>query len=196
MSLNQEKVVSSSFLTSFYLFKFCEKIGLVNSALVKVNLSLNYCLKEPCNIGVLTKDLLLSEQIDFLIQLNWNGRYFRIRKRILVTHIYPIQTFLPIKGQNHGYSYLNSIPTKVAMFVLFLCALCTVTFTQVAFQESVPCLKLVRIMLQTLNLVHKYTHICSFSKYTFQYQDPLNFADVSIFWQKQYFTQSNIVRAM
>ena len=30
-----------------------------------------------------------------------------------------------------------------------------------------PCLKLVRIMLETSNLVRKYTPICSFRKYTF-----------------------------
>ena len=48
-----------------------------------------------------------------------------------------------------------------------------------------------------------YTNICSFRKYTFQYQGPLNFVDVRIFWQKisifgnnSTFTQSNIVRAL
>ena len=46
------------------------------------------------------------------------------------------------------------------------------------------CLKLVRIMLETSNLVRKYTSICSFRKYTFQCLGPLNFADVSIFLQK------------
>ena len=30
-----------------------------------------------------------------------------------------------------------------------------------------PCLKLVRIMLETCSLVRKYTHICSFRQYTF-----------------------------
>ena len=30
-----------------------------------------------------------------------------------------------------------------------------------------PCLKLVRIMLETLNLTRKYTHICSSREYTF-----------------------------
>ena len=56
-----------------------------------------------------------------------------------------------------------------------------------------PCVKLVRIMLESSNLVRKYKHICSFRKYTFQYQGLLNFTDVSIFlqiisifWQKQY----------
>ena len=39
-------------------------------------------------------------------------------------------------------------------------------------------------MLRTLNLICKYKHICGFIKYTFQYQDHLNFADVSIFLQK------------
>ena len=47
-----------------------------------------------------------------------------------------------------------------------------------------PCLKLVRIMLETSNLARKYTPICSFRKYTFQCLGPLNFADVSIFLQK------------
>ena len=45
-------------------------------------------------------------------------------------------------------------------------------------------LKLVTIMLNIWNLVRKYTHICSFRNYTFYYQDPLNFADVSTFLQK------------
>ena len=56
-----------------------------------------------------------------------------------------------------------------------------------------PFLKLVTIMLEAWNLVRKYTHMFSFRKYTFWYQDPLNFADVSIhfskisiFWQKYY----------
>ena len=44
-----------------------------------------------------------------------------------------------------------------------------------------PYLKLVRIMLETSNLACKYTDICSFRKYTFYYQDLLNFANVSIF---------------
>ena len=39
-------------------------------------------------------------------------------------------------------------------------------------------------MLQTSNLVRKYKHICGFKEYTFQYEDPLNFADVSISLQK------------
>ena len=47
-----------------------------------------------------------------------------------------------------------------------------------------PCLKLVRVMLETSNLARKYTPICSFRKYTFQYLGPLNFADFSIFLQK------------
>ena len=58
-------------------------------------------------------------------------------------------------------------------------------------------------MLETWNLVRKYTHIFSFSKYTFQYLDPLNSADVSIFCKKSAFfgnnstfTQSNSVRAV
>ena len=36
-------------------------------------------------------------------------------------------------------------------------------------------------------LVRKYTHICSFRKYIFWYQGPLNFAVVSIFFKKPAF---------
>ena len=39
----------------------------------------------------------------------------------------------------------------------------------------------------------KYTHICSFRKYTFQYRGSLNFADVSIFLQKISFFWPQIV---
>ena len=55
-----------------------------------------------------------------------------------------------------------------------------------------PCSKLVRIMLENRNLVHKYKHICSLRKYTFQYHDPLNFADFGIFLSKnQHFFGKN-----
>ena len=50
--------------------------------------------------------------------------------------------------------------------------------------KTTPCLKPVRIMLQTSNLARMCTPIYSFGKYTFQCLDPLNFADVSIFLQK------------
>ena len=46
------------------------------------------------------------------------------------------------------------------------------------------CLKLVRITLETSNLVRKYTPLCSFRKYTFYCLGLLNFADVSISLQK------------
>ena len=39
-------------------------------------------------------------------------------------------------------------------------------------------------MLDALNLAHKYAAICSFRKFSFQCLGPLNFADVSIFQQK------------
>ena len=57
--------------------------------------------------------------------------------------------------------------------------------------EGRPCLKLVRIMLETWNLVGKYTHIFSFRKYTFWYQDLLSFVDVSISLQKIAFFVKN-----
>ena len=53
-----------------------------------------------------------------------------------------------------------------------------------------------------LNLVRKYTPIFSSRKYTFQYQGPLNFSDVSIFSKKSAFSKyssfilSNSVRFM
>ena len=55
-------------------------------------------------------------------------------------------------------------------------------------------------MLETPNLVRKYTHISSFRKYTFQYRGPFNFPNVCIFFKKSLFgknstlTQSNSVR--
>ena len=58
------------------------------------------------------------------------------------------------------------------------------------------CLKLVRIMLETWNLVHKYKQIRSFRKYTFQHQGSLNFADVRIFGKNSTFTQSNSMGAV
>ena len=36
-------------------------------------------------------------------------------------------------------------------------------------------------MLENWNLVRKYTHICSFRKFTFNYQAPLNFAFLASF---------------
>ena len=62
-------------------------------------------------------------------------------------------------------------------------------FFRGSFWGVTPCLKLLRIMLETSNFARKY----SFRKYTFQYQGPLNFADVSIFYKKMaYITQSNV----
>ena len=40
-------------------------------------------------------------------------------------------------------------------------------------KNNPPFLKLVRIMLETSNLAHKYTHTFRFRKYTFQYQGPV-----------------------
>ena len=54
-------------------------------------------------------------------------------------------------------------------------------------------LKLVRIMLENSNLVRKYTHLCSFIKYTFPYKRHLNFADVSIFFAKHHRFLAKIV---
>ena len=50
--------------------------------------------------------------------------------------------------------------------------------------KTTPCLKLVRITLQTSNLARKYRPICNFRKHSFQCLGPLNFADISIFLQK------------
>ena len=51
-------------------------------------------------------------------------------------------------------------------------------------RKITPCLKLVRIMLETWNLIRKFTRTCTFRNYTFQYQGPLNFSDISIFFAK------------
>ena len=67
-----------------------------------------------------------------------------------------------------------------------------------------PCIKLVRIILETWDLVRKYTLICSFRKHIFQYQGFLTFADVTMFLAKisifskknSTFTQGNSVRAV
>ena len=63
---------------------------------------------------------------------------------------------------------------------LFKSCCCHLNFRYV----KLPRLKLVRIMLETSNLVRKYTHIFSLKKYIFQGQGPLNFVDVSIFSQR------------
>ena len=55
--------------------------------------------------------LLSFQETNFLIQLNWNGRYFRISKRILLTHIYPIQTF---------FCQLWSVPPTIHVLIQFL----------------------------------------------------------------------------
>ena len=67
-----------------------------------------------------------------------------------------------------------------------------------------PCLKVVRIMLETSDLARKYTYWCSFRKYTLQYHSPLSFAHVSIIFAKipsffdknSTFAQSNSVRGV
>ena len=56
-----------------------------------------------------------------------------------------------------------------------------------------PCLKLVRIMLETWNLVRKYIHICSFRKYT---KALLSLLMSAFFGKNSIFTQSNSVRAV
>ena len=54
-----------------------------------------------------------------------------------------------------------------------------------------PCLKLVRIMLETSNMARKYTHLCSFRKYTFSTKPILSLLmpaffckNITVFWQK------------
>ena len=46
-------------------------------------------------------------------------------------------------------------------------------------------------MLETSQVERKYTQICSFKKYTFKNQDPLNFSDDSIFCKKSAFLAKN-----
>ena len=56
---------------------------------------------------------------------------------------------------------------------------------------ELPRVKLVRIMLKTSNLAHKYTHTCKFRKFTFKCPDPQKSA---FFGKNNTFTQSNIVK--
>ena len=56
---------------------------------------------------------------------------------------------------------------------------------EVEWGETTPVFKLFRIMLETSILPRKYTPVCSFRKYTFQYPDSLNFAGVSIILNKK-----------
>ena len=56
---------------------------------------------------------------------------------------------------------------------------------------------MVRIMLETWELVQKYSHICKFRKYTLKYEGPLNVANASLFSGKiRSFTQSSSMRAV
>ena len=57
---------------------------------------------------------------------------------------------------------------------------------EVGVGKITPCLKLVRVILETWNLVCKYTHMCSFRKYTIRKQGPPNFTNDSKFFQKIY----------
>ena len=52
------------------------------------------------------------------------------------------------------------------------------------WDKITPCLKLVKIVLETWTLVCKYKLICSFRKYTLQLKDPVDFTDVSIAFVK------------
>ena len=77
-------------------------------------------------------------------------------------------------------------------FITDIRKLCTVlTFISVGFLgvhftvkeagvKITPCLKLVKFMLENLNLVRSYTQIYSLRKYKFYYQDLLNSANVSV----------------
>ena len=50
-----------------------------------------------------------------------------------------------------------------------------------------------KTMVETLNLAHKFKRIFSFRKYTYLCQGPLNFADVSNFFAKNYRFLAKIV---
>ena len=82
--------------------------------------------------------------------------------------------------------------------VLWLLTLIWVGFSEVRFEVGgnyTPLSKTHQNCARNLKFGTKVHNICSFRKYTFQYQDPVNFADISvffflqkisIFWQKQY----------
>ena len=77
------------------------------------------------------------------------------------------------------YIWVKTMSTLTLIWLGFL-----VVRFEVGWVNLPPCLKPVRIMLETSNLARKYTPICSYRKYTFYCLDPLSFAYASIFLQK------------
>ena len=97
------------------------------------------------------------------------------------------------KESSKSYQFLLSIFSKDKKIPLLPPYFCSNHFVSDVKQKPdlfnpklSGCLKLVTIVLETWNLVHGYTNICSFSTYTFLFQDSLNFAVASIFWQNWY----------
>ena len=60
------------------------------------------------------------------------------------------------------------------LFLEVLFGLCEGGGGRVGKITPTPCLKLVRIMLETSKVAHKYTPICSFRKYALDFQMNLN----------------------
>ena len=82
------------------------------------------------------------------------------------------------------YHLENNEEKRINVLILIWVGFLGIRFEMGESKVTPSCLKIVRIMLETWNLVRKYTHICSFRKYTFCYKGPVNFADASIFLQK------------
>ena len=88
---------------------------------------------------------------------------------IYVSEIEKIIGKLPGLNLNHDVSSIGCYSCPLVLTLIW------VGFLLVRFDvyrggrggKITPCLKLVRIMLETSNLVRKYTRICSFRKYTF-----------------------------
>ena len=63
-------------------------------------------------------------------------------------------------------NYLKSLEIDLDYFNRNLGGLLGIHFDVKGWGGITPCLKLVKSMLESWNLVRKYTHICSFRKYT------------------------------
>ena len=119
-----------------------------------------YYLFYLCNICTLMFSLLWWVLVTFLMVLErWNNINFAIN---------------PFFNPN-----LNGISMSL-FYGVCVCLVCVCLGVKVITH----CLKLVKNMLETLQSVRKFTHICSLRKYNLHYRSSLTFADVNMFFPK------------
>ena len=112
---------------------------------------------------------------------------------------------------NSQMYFESSVTFSLFLFlkeVLWLLTLIWVGFSEVRFEVGgnyTPLSKARQNCARNLKFGTKVHNICSFRKYTFQYQDPVNFADISVFFfckksaffgKNSIFTQGNSVRVV